>query len=127
MPCHRKCFNVGSNYKTKKNDKLKKLIILLFILISNNTFGQDWCAWEFKFKFKLNTEETIRYKYKNVEVFFNDSYTYEMLRDSELKYDSITKEYLLLLNYGCISCGFRSEEHTSELQSRGHLVCRLLL
>src|SRR5207253_10395476 len=24
-------------------------------------------------------------------------------------------------------CGTRSEEHTSELQSRGHLVCRLLL
>src|SRR5690625_6466372 len=24
-------------------------------------------------------------------------------------------------------CGKRSEEHTSELQSRGHLVCRLLL
>src|SRR5207253_6032206 len=24
-------------------------------------------------------------------------------------------------------CGYRSEEHTSELQSRGHLVCRLLL
>src|SRR5437660_5130768 len=26
-----------------------------------------------------------------------------------------------------LNCGFRSEEHTSELQSRGHLVCRLLL
>src|SRR5690625_3804030 len=26
-----------------------------------------------------------------------------------------------------VSDGFRSEEHTSELQSRGHLVCRLLL
>src|SRR5207253_3439445 len=25
------------------------------------------------------------------------------------------------------SVGVRSEEHTSELQSRGHLVCRLLL
>src|SRR5690625_6024374 len=25
------------------------------------------------------------------------------------------------------SAGMRSEEHTSELQSRGHLVCRLLL
>src|SRR5690625_6870851 len=25
------------------------------------------------------------------------------------------------------ACGVRSEEHTSELQSRGHLVCRLLL
>src|SRR5439155_22129722 len=24
-------------------------------------------------------------------------------------------------------CAYRSEEHTSELQSRGHLVCRLLL
>src|SRR5690625_5979404 len=24
-------------------------------------------------------------------------------------------------------CSVRSEEHTSELQSRGHLVCRLLL
>src|SRR5690625_6657531 len=27
----------------------------------------------------------------------------------------------------CWSCCGRSEEHTSELQSRGHLVCRLLL
>src|SRR5439155_25124070 len=26
-----------------------------------------------------------------------------------------------------VRLGFRSEEHTSELQSRGHLVCRLLL
>src|SRR5690625_1812887 len=26
-----------------------------------------------------------------------------------------------------VSCIYRSEEHTSELQSRGHLVCRLLL
>src|SRR5215208_8274787 len=27
----------------------------------------------------------------------------------------------------CSCCSNRSEEHTSELQSRGHLVCRLLL
>src|SRR5438309_4244910 len=27
----------------------------------------------------------------------------------------------------CPHCGFRSEEHTSELQSQFHLVCRLLL
>src|SRR5476651_879254 len=26
-----------------------------------------------------------------------------------------------------IACGYRSEEHTSELQSRQYLVCRLLL
>src|SRR5439155_4632462 len=27
----------------------------------------------------------------------------------------------------CVAVDQRSEEHTSELQSRGHLVCRLLL
>src|SRR5690625_5767859 len=32
------------------------------------------------------------------------------------------------INDLCKSClSIRSEEHTSELQSRGHLVCRLLL
>src|SRR5207253_11059122 len=31
------------------------------------------------------------------------------------------------LCFGFYSRYFRSEEHTSELQSRGHLVCRLLL
>src|SRR5690625_6541901 len=30
-------------------------------------------------------------------------------------------------NLGTFSARMRSEEHTSELQSRGHLVCRLLL
>src|SRR3989442_11175247 len=31
------------------------------------------------------------------------------------------------LNHGFITSAGRSEEHTSELQSRPHLVCRLLL
>src|SRR5690625_7049244 len=31
------------------------------------------------------------------------------------------------LTYNSCSAELRSEEHTSELQSRGHLVCRLLL
>src|SRR5690625_6359288 len=42
--------------------------------------------------------------------------------------------YLAVNTYGSITgtggftvSGIRSEEHTSELQSRGHLVCRLLL
>src|SRR5437870_10313176 len=30
-------------------------------------------------------------------------------------------------NMNGVHCQARSEEHTSELQSRGHLVCRLLL
>src|SRR5690625_2724308 len=36
----------------------------------------------------------------------------------------LNRERLSLVNYGPTA---RSEEHTSELQSRGHLVCRLLL
>src|SRR5215510_11638378 len=32
-----------------------------------------------------------------------------------------------LVNTASMSSSARSEEHTSELQSRGHLVCRLLL
>src|SRR6266508_306517 len=36
--------------------------------------------------------------------------------------------YCLALHLGMATAGAtRSEEHTSELQSRGHLVCRLLL
>src|SRR5690554_7437150 len=33
----------------------------------------------------------------------------------------------LMRSAGCIINDYRSEEHTSELQSRPHLVCRLLL
>src|SRR5437870_9908236 len=33
----------------------------------------------------------------------------------------------VVLRRGRMQAALRSEEHTSELQSRGHLVCRLLL
>src|SRR5690625_5841921 len=36
-------------------------------------------------------------------------------------------EGLILFSQRCVDGWKRSEEHTSELQSRGHLVCRLLL
>src|SRR5437870_10998020 len=38
----------------------------------------------------------------------------------------LTEGFLLVTIGGVLGCA-RSEEHTSELQSRGHLVCRLLL
>src|SRR5690625_5127300 len=49
--------------------------------------------------------------------------------------EDIAEEVLMIIeslrdDKEVILCGFsigRSEEHTSELQSRGHLVCRLLL
>src|SRR3712207_5939810 len=54
----------------------------------------------------------------------------EMLRAQEvLKMVTINAAQMLRLNNGCIEVGraARSEEHTSELQSRQYLVCRLLL
>src|SRR5690625_7008254 len=44
--------------------------------------------------------------------------------------DQLGKEFIYfgVTRDGVLDAGhFRSEEHTSELQSRGHLVCRLLL
>src|SRR5690625_7063218 len=35
--------------------------------------------------------------------------------------------FVIFLVFAFSFFGYRSEEHTSELQSRGHLVCRLLL
>src|SRR5690625_6854482 len=41
--------------------------------------------------------------------------------------ESVRDQVPSLEHIGVIEDGIRSEEHTSELQSRGHLVCRLLL
>src|SRR5207253_4892864 len=51
----------------------------------------------------------------------SDGFTFQV-------FDSVGVQYgLNALQAGRISPEQRSEEHTSELQSRGHLVCRLLL
>src|SRR5690625_5984068 len=55
----------------------------------------------------------------------------DLLIDAEAHFDAwldaiaAAERQILLENY--IVRDDRSEEHTSELQSRGHLVCRLLL
>src|SRR5690625_5943003 len=49
----------------------------------------------------------------------------KMLQNYQSPFDATVVERLQ--NAGSITLGKRSEEHTSELQSRGHLVCRLLL
>src|SRR5690625_7015670 len=51
-------------------------------------------------------------------------------KDSETTYENVKKgAYTISPNEDAeaILIATRSEEHTSELQSRGHLVCRLLL
>src|SRR5690625_254284 len=66
----------------------------------------------------------------------------ELLGEQENRNDLDTVPVLLYCKDGCtpfkgygahhrdighMMASYRSEEHTSELQSRGHLVCRLLL
>src|SRR5690625_1466566 len=43
------------------------------------------------------------------------------------EYSHEGSNYRILIDTGNWNSNERSEEHTSELQSRGHLVCRLLL
>ncbi|MEI6823827.1 MAG: hypothetical protein WCL51_18000 [Bacteroidota bacterium] len=94
---------------------IKNYILIIFFIISNLTFGQDWNMWSFKYKFKINTSHTIRYKYKNFEIFVNDSYSHEMYQGCEVKLDSISKNYTLKLNYGCISCGYTNSNRPPEI------------
>src|SRR5690554_7132793 len=58
-----------------------------------------------------------------------------VLNKKSLKFDSFTQLFLCSkcfyftskTKHHGLTCHSRSEEHTSELQSRPHLVCRLLL
>src|SRR5690554_7641138 len=49
------------------------------------------------------------------------------VRSNQLSYRPSFYPLLLSNQTICVSTCLRSEEHTSELQSRPHLVCRLLL
>src|SRR5690625_5694181 len=49
------------------------------------------------------------------------------IRDVDTFFTNTNKSVHILANRGVNGIDGRSEEHTSELQSRGHLVCRLLL
>src|SRR3712207_7079516 len=50
-----------------------------------------------------------------------------VLREDPALVDPVGEDVLLDLGRGQLPLGRRSEEHTSELQSRQYLVCRLLL
>src|SRR5690625_6223696 len=58
---------------------------------------------------------------RNNSTYWWDNMAYARLKNLVLSY-TIPREV-----FGNLGISYRSEEHTSELQSRGHLVCRLLL
>src|SRR6476660_10497824 len=63
--------------------------------------------------------------------FFNDTATTEIytlsLHDALPICKSSCRRRAPITSRACYACARRSEEHTSELQSPDHLVCRLLL
>src|SRR5690625_6480703 len=71
----------------------------------------------------------LRERYKNVAVQDKGKrYNLDLLEGMELGYLlDIAEAMSVAALHRPESRGGRSEEHTSELQSRGHIVCRLLL
>src|SRR5690625_5337293 len=63
---------------------------------------------------------------ESVEILFNSSRVRANFNSESITIEKIEKS-IEDLGYPVIRSKVRSEEHTSELQSRGHLVCRLLL
>src|SRR5258705_3020833 len=50
-----------------------------------------------------------------------------LFRSKSTRLNSSRRRHTRCLSAGVQTCALRSEEHTSELQSLRHLVCRLLL
>src|SRR5690554_7520155 len=68
---------------------------------------------------------STRRNYNNPNLYFSRKYTFCAMRISSIS-DSDSMGSVAVLKISLTDCS-RSEEHTSELQSRPHLVCRLLL
>src|SRR5690554_7553030 len=66
-------------------------------------------------------------KHLNIDFFFAKPYA-SWQRGSNENFNRLVRQYIpKKVDFDCIPTDYRSEEHTSELQSRPHLVCRLLL
>src|SRR5690625_6981747 len=83
-----------------------------------------------KNKFKLNTiSEALEDIKQGKVIIVVDDENRENEGDFVAAAEMVTPEMInFMATHGRgLICAPRSEEHTSELQSRGHLVCRLLL
>ena len=94
--------------------KIKKWIIILIIAVPYFGFSQDGNEWLFEFKFKLDTK-IIGNNFKNLEVYFNESKSFENYRSSSIQFDSLSKEYLVKITYNCISCGYENSDSPPDI------------
>src|SRR5690625_6404854 len=73
-----------------------------------------------------STDKTIEIAKKYTDRVFHFKWTGKFKDARNKSFNYATKEYIFYIDADDVLLE-RSEEHTSELQSRGHLVCRLLL
>src|SRR5690625_5930476 len=115
---------IPGNSLIHRLDPRTKLIIIFFYVIvvffANNAASYGLLS-AFVLISLINTRIPIRYILKGLTpIWFLILFTF-ILHLFVTKEGEVTYEVFTLKIYS------RSEEHTSELQSRGHLVCRLLL
>src|SRR5690625_7005425 len=93
-----------------KNLFVVVVALLSFILIGCNDDDDSSMVGTAKVELRL-TDAPAQYEEVNIDV---QQIVFKMNGDDDI-------------HFPLENPGIRSEEHTSELQSRGHLVCRLLL
>src|SRR5437870_6092316 len=111
---------------------MKRFFYGLFpLLLLTSAFGQDWIRTGTglgveKVRIAVPDFKAASQDPKNTELLkaFNDTLWNDL--DNAGIFDLVSKSFYPLGPVGAPT-DVRSEEHTSELQSRGHLVCRLLL
>src|SRR5690625_1248859 len=99
-----------------------------------NTLEKEGLIHRFEYTFEL-AWKTLKDYLESQEVdagypreVIKSAFHYGLINDGEVWMDMLEKRNLLAHTYDETRFNMaRSEEHTSELQSRGHLVCRLLL
>src|SRR5699024_9391041 len=109
--------------KYDKNEKIKSFLILYKNLL-NNLNKVNLILNDFQDYFSLTS-----FKIKSFEKYFlnYERQLYDIWGWYKEKYKNVDDSIVQLLKIGGTGGDSRSEEHTSELQSRFDLVCRLLL
>ena len=89
--------------------------IFLTIAFINLSNAQDAVRWTFKIKFKVDVKsidswQTGNYIFEDFELFLNEPLNFQNYYGCNIEFDSSTNEYILQLNYHCVSCGYEFKE-----------------
>jgi len=98
---------------------MKNILIFCLMLISNIFWAQDWCGWNFTYRFSVNNSSEM-YHVLGIDFYIDDQHFLlnSMNRNPEKKvliYDSKTNQYTLNMEYGCISCGYSFAKEPPDL------------